>query len=193
MNIFVLDMNPRLAAQYHNNRHVSKMILETAQILSTAHYFLDGARTAEKRVPGLLKPTHINHPCVAWARTSSGSYDWLHSLWTGLIEEFGLRFARGHVYGETGIVDALRTRPLNITMCERQPFAQAMPLQYRRADPVRAYRLYYFYEKAHIAQWTGPNGTPLWWDRLGVSEIRWLMRKQLAAKAVTQEQIKEAS
>lgn len=42
MNIFVLDENPRLAAQYHLDLHVLKMILEYAQILSTAHRVLDG-------------------------------------------------------------------------------------------------------------------------------------------------------
>jgi hypothetical protein len=42
MNIFVLDTNPAKAAKYHNNKHCVKMILETAQLLSTAHRIIDG-------------------------------------------------------------------------------------------------------------------------------------------------------
>jgi hypothetical protein len=36
MNIFVLDRNVRKCAQYHCDQHVSKMILESAQIMCTA-------------------------------------------------------------------------------------------------------------------------------------------------------------
>ncbi len=42
MNIFYRDNSPALAAKYHNDKHVVKMILESAQMLSTAHRVLDG-------------------------------------------------------------------------------------------------------------------------------------------------------
>jgi hypothetical protein len=42
MNIFALDHVPRIAAQQHLDRHVVKMVIEYAQLLSTAHRVLDG-------------------------------------------------------------------------------------------------------------------------------------------------------
>ena len=42
MNIFVLDEDPTIAAQMQCDKHVVKMIVESAQMLSTAHRMLDG-------------------------------------------------------------------------------------------------------------------------------------------------------
>ena len=42
MNIFYLDTRPKEAAMMHCDKHCVKMILETAQLLSTAHRELDG-------------------------------------------------------------------------------------------------------------------------------------------------------
>lgn len=43
VNVFMLDLDPVLAARYHCDKHVVKMILETAQLLSTAWHVLDNA------------------------------------------------------------------------------------------------------------------------------------------------------
>lgn len=51
MNIFYLDKNPVMAAQYHCDQHVVKMILETAQMLSTAHRVLDGIPVQYCKIP----------------------------------------------------------------------------------------------------------------------------------------------
>ena len=42
MNIFILDEDPVQAAQLQCDKHVVKMIVESAQMLSTAHRMLDG-------------------------------------------------------------------------------------------------------------------------------------------------------
>ena len=42
MNIFYLDPNPRICAEMHLDKHVVKMIIEYAQLMSTAHRFCDG-------------------------------------------------------------------------------------------------------------------------------------------------------
>lgn len=39
MNIFVLDTNPQKAAEYHCNKHICKMLLESAQMLCAAHWY----------------------------------------------------------------------------------------------------------------------------------------------------------
>lgn len=71
MNIFYLDENPKLAAQYHCDKHVIKMILEYSQLLSTAHNILDGQNDS------LYKTTHANHPSSLWVRESRSHYMWL--------------------------------------------------------------------------------------------------------------------
>lgn len=58
MNIFRLDNDPISAAIYQCDKHVVKMCLETAQLLSTTHRVLDG----EEASPVLYKATHKNHP-----------------------------------------------------------------------------------------------------------------------------------
>lgn len=168
MNIFVLDRDPALAARYHNDRHCVKMVLESAQLLATAHVITDGAPTAKMRIGAdyLPRPTHVNHPCAKWARASSANYDWLQKLFGQLVLEYSLRY-EGRVHAYEPLVDLFKRQPLLIPFGEMTPFAQCMPERYHRADPVEAYRLYYYHEKQHIAQWRKPAVTPMWWHKMG--------------------------
>ena len=50
MNIFYLDTNPALCAEYHCDKHVVKMIIEYAQMLSTAHRVIDGEEVKVKLI-----------------------------------------------------------------------------------------------------------------------------------------------
>jgi len=75
MNIFFLHKNPKLCARYHLDKHVVKMILETAQMLYSVHWY------KELELPlDAYKKAHINHPCSIWARTSVDNYIWLCKL-----------------------------------------------------------------------------------------------------------------
>jgi hypothetical protein len=80
MNIFVLSRNPRRAAEQHCDKHVVKMILETAQLLYSAH--------PDKPHEAAYKRTHANHPCAIWARTSLANYQWLCALGFWLCQEY---------------------------------------------------------------------------------------------------------
>ena len=77
MNIFFLDPDPRLAAQYHCDKHVVKMVLETAQLLSGVVHLNN---PADRRIPDLYSLTHANHPCAVWARAKLDNYAWLYQL-----------------------------------------------------------------------------------------------------------------
>ena len=88
MNIFYLDKNPKLCAQYHVDRHVVKMILETAQLLSTAHWLTGGE--------GPYRATHKNHPSAIWARSNKSNYNWLCKLGLELCEEYTYRYGKIH-------------------------------------------------------------------------------------------------
>lgn len=60
MNIFIVNNHPAIAATHLHNRHITKMVLESAQLLSTAHRFLGND---DER---LYSKTHVNHPCSIW-------------------------------------------------------------------------------------------------------------------------------
>jgi len=83
MNIFYLDHNPVLCAQYHCDAHVVKMILESAQLLSTAH-----RETDSPYADFCYKSTHKNHPSAIWVRESTDHYSWLFELFKELSNEF---------------------------------------------------------------------------------------------------------
>ena len=91
MNIFYLSSCPAEAAESHNDKHCVKMILEYAQMLSTAHRELDG------NVPDILyKSTHKNHPSTIWTRSSKQHYDWLFRLFRMLSAEYMIRYGKIH-------------------------------------------------------------------------------------------------
>ena len=153
MNIFVLDLNPAKAAQYHNDRHCVKMIVETTQLLSTSIPYLEPGRA------GPYKPTHFNHPCAIWTRAGKGNYHWLWKLGLALCKEYTRRY--GKIHKCEPYLKALKlSKPISREMT---PFAQAMPEPYRHRNVIKAYRAYYVGDKRHLAKWTN-RPPPPWWQ-----------------------------
>ena len=150
MNIFLLDYNMLLNAQYHTDRHVVKMITEYNQLLSSAYYFTDN-------IPeNIYQLTHENHPCSKWARESLSNWVWLRDMTLILCQEYTYRYGRIHA-GET-YCKSLPTPELidiGITL-----FAQAFPDKYKNNDPVVGYRQYYLEEKQGLFKWTKRNIPP---------------------------------
>lgn len=137
MNIFYLGKNPYKAALLHGDRHVVKMIVETAQMLSTAHH-LHPTTPIQSHI---YKPTHINHPCNIWVRENTSNYKWTYRLLHGLCTEFRIR--RSKIHKTERIIPILMDLP-DITYSENQTCpALAMPDKFKSDDPVQSYRLYY--------------------------------------------------
>lgn len=151
MNIFVLDNNPKAAAEYHNDKHVVKMILETAQILSTINH--------KYGVEAPYKATHANHPCVLWAQETSANYTWLVTLGFALCEEYTHRYNKIHKC--SAVLAALAFPPDDLPVADRTPFAQAMPDDCKNPDAVTAYRDYYIKYKHNLASWKN-RSAPAW-------------------------------
>ena len=129
MNIFVLHTNPEIAAQMLFDKHVVKMALETAQILST----ING---------GPYKPTHANHPCVLWAKEAIDNYIWLVRHGLSICNEYQYRYGKEHKCEE--IICVLQQPLANINILPgATPWALCMPDQYKTEDPVESYRAYY--------------------------------------------------
>lgn len=172
MNIFVLDKDPTEAAKMMCDKHVVKMIVESCQLLSTAHHVLDGKeitvdtgkrkyRTYTCSQPDICKATMINHPCTIWTRSSRGNYAWLWRHAYALCEEYTSRYTKTHSM-EKMLDGPLNNIPQNINLGDITDFAQAMPDAYKNQDAVAAYRAYYLGEKARFAKWRMGN-IPTWW------------------------------
>jgi hypothetical protein len=154
MNIFVLDKVPEKAARDHCDKHVVKMILESGQLLATAHHLSKPRRNMPP-----IKATHGNHPCAIWTRTSLDNYRWLARLALALLDEYALRYGKTHRWDPH--IKWLAEHEPPLPDAGLTPFAQAMPEMYRNKNAVKAYRDYYHGEKAYFAKWkTRP---PRWW------------------------------
>lgn len=161
MNIFYLDRDPVVAAQAMTNKHVVKMILESAQLLSTAHRVLDGTPTTQYSKSGarllryshpndlLYKSTHINHPSAIWVRTSSSNYGWLYNHFVALCQEYTSRYGKVHAT-DIRLRVFLATPPTALTSTKHTLMPCAMPDEYiYEGNPVLSYRHYYIKEKLH--------------------------------------------
>lgn len=151
MNIFILDLDPKICAEYHADKHAVKMILEHAQMMSTA-----------VRMSGIdegYKIAYQNHPCTKWVRESLSNYRWLYDLTFYLNLQYRLRFNHNYNHKSFDVIDSI-SEP-NIPDLGLTTFAQAMPDQYKNENAVIAYRDYYVGEKTHLFQWTKVN-KPEW-------------------------------
>tara|TARA_R110002110_G_scaffold257014_1_gene472978 strand:+ start:4716 stop:5180 length:465 start_codon:yes stop_codon:yes gene_type:complete len=151
MNIFVLHKDPQKAASMACDRHVVKMILETAQMMCTvvASYGHDTP----------YRPTHAKHPCTVWAAQSRANWDWLTEYGMELCAEYTKRYSKTHK--SQSIIEWCAMTHIDLPDIPQTPFAQAMPPQYRNDCVVTAYRAYYHGEKAGFATWK--TQAPDWW------------------------------
>ena len=147
MNIFYLDKDPKLAAIYQYNKHVVKMILESAQMLCTAHHCYGDA---EQKANVPYKQAHLNHPSTVWARQSKSTYMWLYDHMMALGTEYYVRYGKTHLT-ITKCKEFLATPPKYIQGDEWSQPPQAMPDEYKHKDSIIAYWQYYINGKSHIA------------------------------------------
>lgn len=176
MNIFYLDSNPKTCAEMHCDKHVVKMIIEYAQLMSTAHRILDGEeyidKTAngrkikrwrmqdEKYENGLMKASHINHPSNVWVRASKQNYIWLLKMWLHLLAEYTHRYGKRHACEK--YIDFLYNAPKNIRDIPLTEPTPAMPDECKIAnDSVASYHKYYVEKKVAFAKWT-KRDRPQW-------------------------------
>lgn len=204
MNIFWLDRNPVENARMHHDKHVVKMILEYAQLLSTAHRILDGTELSVIAASGrkkkvwqlpdhrdsvLYSATHSNHPSAVWVRQDYHNYKRLYALFVATCDEYTYRYGKVHLT-DTKLRDILATPPNykidHTTKLLTDP-TPAMPDECKvPGDVVASYRKYYIDKKVDMAKWTNRE-PPQWfidgikekdaYVQLQVQELRQLFRK----------------
>ncbi len=152
MNLFYLSRDPVEAAHLQCDKHVVKMILETAQMLSTAHIELDGTQVA-------YKATHKNHPSTVWVRSSFHAYRWAWRHLRALGEAYTERYGKVHKTIAEHL-DNLSIPPANIAHAEFVDPPQCMYDECKRDDTVLAYQVYY---NAKADEWAAA-GKPMKWN-----------------------------
>ena len=143
MNIFYLDKDPITAAVVQYNKHIVKMILESAQMLCAAHHILGNPND----VP--YKLAHKNHPCTIWVRENSLHYDWLYAHMMALGDEYTARYSKTHMSIDK--CKHLNIHPENIPHETFEQPPQCMPDEYKDKCSVQAYWNYYIGEKHVVA------------------------------------------
>lgn len=180
MNVFYLDSDPVVCAKQHCDKHVVKMVVEYAQLMSTAHRVIDGQLWYGRNTNGrkiaryfhpdtamnheLYKACHVNHPSAQWVRHSAENYNWLQNLWTALAAEYEYRYGRVHESFRK-LEYYLLFPPAGLKLKE---FTQPTPAmaQYPHCivegDSLASYRHFYWEDKRPFAKWT-KRDKPEWW------------------------------
>ena len=191
MNIFYLDNDTTKCAQMHNDKHCIKMILEYAQLLSTAHRVLDGdiviglSESGRKQTRYVLpdnrdsllySATHINHPSAIWVRQSEQNYMWLARMLEDLCYEYTYRYGKIHKVEATRLMSILKTcLPKNIPEGHFTEPTPAMPNEVKVAgSSLQSYHNYYYHNKKHLWSWKGKINSreqPKWLREMALNEL----------------------
>ena len=182
MNIFVLDLDPAVAARMHCDKHIPKMCVEAAQMMASA---LRRHGATDEHMPLTKKGTpykggYAHHPCTKWAGNTRANFEWLSHHALGLLSEYTKRFGKTHACHEP-IQDMRLLASLlpSLAFNEMTPFALAMPDEFRPEDldgylyhawddvAVQAYQAYY--HSKQFAKWEKGTPAPDWWQGVGVT------------------------
>jgi len=178
VNIFYLHHEPKLCAEMHCDKHVVKMIIEYAQLMSTAHRVLDGEEYFDKTAngrkirrwrmedpkyeSGLMKASHVHHPSNVWVRASKANYVWLNQMWNHLLLEYTHRYGKRHACADR--MEVLYAWPENIPNLPFTEPTPAMPDDCKIAgSPLASYHKYYIEKKVRFAKWT-KRDMPIWYQ-----------------------------
>jgi len=199
MNIFVLDNDPVIAAQMMCDKHIPKMIVESAQMLCTSHRLLDGKEMKRPSKSGkrMVKywdlyegsddleaellyyaAVHTGHPCTVWSMKSEANYRWHWQHLHALCDEYTYRYSTEKEPYKTHktqreILWAIQAPPRNIPKGGLTEFAQAMKMYPECMVPgnaVKAYQNYYHVAK-HFAKWEKGRPAPNWWKGYQGAEV----------------------
>ena len=180
MNIFVLDNDPVVAATMMCDKHIPKMVLESAQMMAQAlrrHGATDDMMPLTKSGTP-YKGGHKHHPCTLWAGESRANFKWLARHAQALLIEYANRFDKVHACN--GPINIMSCKDYIIPEGGLTQFALAMPDEYRpepvdgevvyHAYPkfaVKAYRAYY--HSKTFAKWDKGTPIPDWWRGVEVT------------------------
>ena len=149
MNIFITDYDPSVSAKNLCDKHVVKMILESAQILSTAIQ-------KDQLIVGLYKPTHKHHPCVKAVIENEANKIWLVHHLNALLQEYTFRY--GKIHKTQALFNEWFKCYLNIEIdIKKLTLPMCMSDEFKCTDVVQAYRNYYNFKKISLKKFAYTN------------------------------------
>ena len=159
MNIFALYSQPRLAARAHCDQHLHKMILESAQIVSSALYLRSW------QVSWMYKPAYLSHPCVKWTAESNHNIMWVIELAQELEE---IRQELGHPFHSSSDVikyahDFLQDELPYVRADLAYPRICAMPVHIKMRGDISTEEKYQAYYREKNKRWTVLDKRPMTW------------------------------
>lgn len=182
MNVFILDKDPVMSARLQCDKHIVKMIVESAQMLSTAHRMLDGSlerrpsksgksivkywRMPDWRENTLYKAVHMHHPCTVWTMKSNNNYNWHWVHFTALCDEYKYRYEKVHATDKL-LRDVLKALPKNIPVGHMTPQPLAMKSNPECMDPnniVESYRKFYQTKQHRFKMAWTKREVPEWFE-----------------------------
>ena len=155
MNIFITDENPEICATDLCDKHIVKMVLESGQMLSTAHRLCNGQSD-------VYKVAYKNHPCTIWTRASASNYFWHYQLFVAMSNEYKHRYKKEHTTF-TKLQDKLCVLPRDIPMGKLTPFACCMPDEYKISNNVILNYRWFITNKPFKKVWTNRD-KPNWYN-----------------------------
>ena len=158
MNIFFLHRDPQWAANSLCDKHIPKMLLESAQMLSTAVQ-----ENAGEQLEDLYKPAYSKHPMTKWVGSTFSNFQWTLENAVFISHEYCKRFNKLHK--SSRILNAIYDNQYYKEIPDEQFTTppQCMPDEYKDKDYVIAYRKYYMGAKAYFAKWERGVSAPEWW------------------------------
>lgn len=186
MNLFILDTCPVKAAQLQCDKHVPKMIVESGQMLSTAHRMLDGIMEKRPSKSGktmvkywrmenqyyettLYSAVHTHHPCTVWTMESSENYKWHYEHFLALCDEYTYRYDKTHKTDRI-LRDILSIMPVNMPqknqLTEFKLAMKANPECIALGDPVKAYQAFYQTKQTRFNMVWTRRDVPDWFQRV---------------------------
>ena len=173
MNIFVLSRSAALSAQYHCDKHVPKMIVESVQMLVSAIRANNGLNheLPKTKAGNPMKGGFAHHPCTKWVGAFSENYEWTFRLYEALLDEYELRFEKVHDCARhKTILESWIYKIPGLGKCSPRP--TCMPDEYKilvpdqwgkpQPDVVKSYRNYYCFAKP-FATWMRGRKQPNWY------------------------------
>jgi hypothetical protein len=154
VNIYILDVNPRLCAMYYCDQHITETLLETAQVMS-----IICRREGFSAGYGFC---YEHHPCVVWAGASLNNWLWLRSLAKHLNHEYQFRWPEHEGHHPSYVVAQTLPVPELLPRLGVTPFVAIVPETCRvSGNAVASYRNWYIRNQLEVARWTRTR-VPFW-------------------------------
>jgi len=150
MNIFYLHSDPKIAVEYLYDKHVVKMVLETAQLLCTAQQHYAEIHNSNRYIP--YKKAYYNHPSNKWVRESKANYEWLWNYFCAISGEYEKRYGKVHMSFIKLYTAQMHIAPAGIPDLPFTQPPQCMPDEFKQKCSIQAYWNYYINAKKHIAR-----------------------------------------